>query len=159
MSFGRLISWCCNKPFGMCVLLLYAALVLYSIMATDYFGILVAVIFGGLSIYIACRMEGLIHGMNTLIHEMRRSQIDEKIAVIYRTASEVRSWEKLGIDPDLTTDKVIRDIRAAIRVKDSAVYLQYEDLASAVGILIEVMKKEQFTLQAHRLEELMPKGA
>jgi hypothetical protein len=116
-------------------------------MTVDYYGITIAVIFGALSIYIAWRME-------TMIHEMRQSQIDEKIAVIYRTAGEVITWKKWGLNPTLNTDKVASDIMAALRVGKSMTRNQFDVFEDAINQLIDSMKREGFIKEANRIERL-----
>jgi 3-deoxy-D-manno-octulosonate 8-phosphate phosphatase KdsC-like HAD superfamily phosphatase len=115
-------------------------------MIVDY-GVAITVIFGIFSMYIAWRME-------SLIREMRQSQIDEKIAVIYGTASEVVTWRKLGLDSTLNTNKVVSEIAAALRVEKSMRRDQFDVFEDAINQLIDAMKKEGFTKEADRLEKL-----
>lgn len=146
MLFGRLVSRCCNKAVGALVVLLYSALIIYSVMVTDYFGIIVAGIFGILSIYIAVRME-------SLIHEMRRGQIDEKIAVTYRTASEVNGWKRDHIDRKFIVRKVIADLKAAWRNQKSMTTEQRKELPEARSALTKEMRKHGFHERAKEIED------
>jgi hypothetical protein len=114
-------------------------------MASDYFAILVSVIFGILSIYIAVRVE-------TLIHEIRRSQIDEKLTAVIRTESEVLTWKKEGIDPGRRTTLLLAEVSAIGRIAKSMDKYQRAILGSALRTTIENMKKEKFDEQAKLLE-------
>ncbi|MGA3108623.1 MAG: hypothetical protein ABSD99_04080 [Candidatus Bathyarchaeia archaeon] len=111
----------------------------------DYFGILVAVIFGILSIYIAWRIE-------TLIHEIRRSEIDEKLGAVIKIESEVLTWKKLGIDPAARTAVLMADVSAIGRIMKSMDKYQKAILGNALRTTIDNMKKEKFDEQAKLLE-------
>jgi hypothetical protein len=115
-------------------------------MTTDYFGILVTAIFGMVSIYIAARME-------TLIHEIRRSQIDEKIGIIIRTESEVLTWKKQGIDPATKTTLLLADLSAIGRIGKSMDKYQRALIGNALRGIIKNMRKEKFDEQAELLEK------
>jgi hypothetical protein len=100
------------------------------------------------SVYLTRRVEALLR-------DVRRSQIDEKIGLLFRTAGEVQTWKRLSVDPKPITDRVLGmlgELSAAGRLVKSMDEFQKPMLLEGLRALIAAMKKEHFKKQAKPLE-------
>jgi hypothetical protein len=93
---------------------------------------------------------GIIRPIKDFLREIKRSQIDEKIAMLYGYSSSVKTWKNTRID--FMIERILSDIRAVGRIKTAINDDQRERLVVALTELFEEMKREGYTEQVSKIE-------
>lgn len=88
------------------------------------------------------------------IQETRHGLIDEKIAMMYGYANDVKSWKDRNINVEYITERIISYIRSVGRIKDSVKEEQKENLKLAVEGLQHEMTNEGYTHNSSRLKSV-----
>jgi hypothetical protein len=108
-------------------------------------GVAIAIGGAGFALYLEMRKG---HGqMGNIIEFLKNStvsQVDEKIAVIYVLADEVRTWKSSGTNVKLKSARVVSDLTSIGRIYSNMTFEQWRELRKASDLLIENMKKENY---------------
>ena len=84
----------------------------------------------------------------------KKSEIDQKIAMMYGYAEDVRSnWEK-DFKTDLKIERILSDVRSVGRLKKAIKDEQKEYLISAKNRFLEELRKKGYNQEANRIEEV-----
>ena len=123
-----------------------------KISLTDW-GLNLSIFFGFLTLALTIGF-GIGKRFKDFIQETRRGLIDEKIAMIYGYANDVKSWKIKNINIEYITERIIADIRSVSRIKDSVKDEQKENLKLAVEGLQNEMTKEGYSHQSSKLNSI-----
>ena len=84
----------------------------------------------------------------------KKSEIDQKIAMMYGYAEDVRSnWEE-NFRTDLKIERILADVRSVGRLRKSIKDEQKEYLISAKNRFLEELRKKGYNQEANRIEEV-----
>ncbi len=134
---------------GFAVVFLYAALAIRWLMIGETFWGLLSVALAIIFVWFELR-----HRIGGIMSEMRRSQVDEKIAALYGHASNIKTWTAQGIDISHMGDRIAGDIRAVVRVEKVRTTDQKERLNAVVRHIIEELKKNHFETEVGKIEDV-----
>jgi hypothetical protein len=95
---------------------------------------------------------GLGRKVNDFLNETRRGTVDEKIAMLYGYASDVKKWNVSDVDTRFKIERIKSDIRSIGRMKKAIQQGQKEDLIKAKDQLIEEMKRNKLDTEAHDID-------
>ena len=136
---------------GFVILIIYLPILSVLFMVGElFFGLLgIALAIGGSAIAIYLEMRrgrGQVEGMLDYLKNSAMGNVDEKIAVLYMHANNVKHWRKSGIDIDSMVSQISNDISSIARVKNKMSWEQWKELHRALRILIETMQKNNFDI-------------
>jgi hypothetical protein len=142
--------------------LLLVALALFSIAysriahttaLTDW-GLTAGIFFGLLAIALAIGF-GLAKRINDFLNETRRGLVDEKIAMLYGYAEDVKKWNNSSTDSEYKVQRIMSDLRSLGRMKKVIQKGQKEDLTTAKDrVLGEMRKKSELIQQANEIDNV-----
>ena len=84
--------------------------------------------------------------------EVKKSQIDEKRAMIYKYANDVKKWKKEGDNATFVSERIVADILAMGRIRKIMDFEQKAELNKALICLIDEMRKDEYGNEANRIE-------
>jgi hypothetical protein len=105
---------------------------------TDW-GFTITVFFGLLSIASAIGF-GLGKRVDDFLKETKRGTVDEKIAMLYGYAFDVKTWDISNKNIQYKVERIKSDLRTIGRMKNAIQQGQKEDLITAKDKLIDEMK-------------------
>lgn len=88
--------------------------------------------------------RGDVTSLLDFIRNTTFSHVDERIALIYAMADEVKHWKNIGTDVRLKTSRIVSDITSIARIHNNMTFEQWRELQKALDVLIEEMKKRQY---------------
>ena len=116
-------------------------------------GIFLGVIFGLLSIAFAIWF-GYGGKLRDFLTVSKKSEIDQKIAMMYGYAEDVRNNWKNDFKTDLKIERILADIRSIGRLRKAIKDEQKEYLISAKNRFLEELRKKGYNQEANRIEEV-----
>jgi len=116
-------------------------------------GIFLGVIFGLLSIAFAIWF-GYGGKLRDFLTVSKKSEIDQKIAMMYGYAEDVRNNWKNDFKTDLKIERILADIRSVGRLRKAIKNEQKEYLISAKNRFLEELRKKGYNQEANRIEEV-----
>jgi hypothetical protein len=84
----------------------------------------------------------------------KKSEIDQKIAMMYGYAEDVRKNWKDNFKTDLKIERILADIRSVGRLKKAIKDEQKEYLISAKNRFLVELREKGYNLEANRIEEV-----
>jgi hypothetical protein len=117
---------------------------------TDW-GLTAGIFFGLLGIAIAIGF-GLGKRVNDFLNETRRGTVDEKIAMLYGYAYDVKTWNSSDINTKFKVERIKSDLRSIGRMKKAIQQGQKEDLSRAKNQLVEELKNNKLDKEAYDID-------
>jgi len=112
-----------------------------------------AIFFGLLSIAFAIWF-GFGDKLRDFLDVSKKSEIDQKIAMMYGYADDVRNNWKADFKTDLRIERILADVRSVGRLKKSIKNEQKEHLISAKNRFLEELRNKGYNQEANRIEEV-----
>jgi hypothetical protein len=119
---------------------------------TDW-GLTAGIFFGLLAIAVAIGF-GLGKRVDDFLKETKRGTVDEKIAMLYGYAVEVKKWDNSDKTIQYKVERIKSDLRSIGRMKKAIQQGQKEDLITAKDKLIGEMKTNNLKDEANDLERV-----
>jgi hypothetical protein len=116
-------------------------------------GIFLGLIFGFLSIAFAIWF-GYGGKLRDFLTVSKKSEIDQKIAMMYGYAEDVRNNWNENFKTDLKIERILADIRSVGRLRKAIKDEQKEQLVSSKNRFLEELKKKGYNQEANRIEEV-----
>ena len=134
---------------GFVILIIYLPIISVLFMVGELFlgllGIAIAIGASAIAIYLEMRRgRGQVEGMLDYLKNSVMGNVDEKIAVLYMHANNVKNWKQSGIDVDSMISQISNDISSLARVKNKMLWEQWRELHRGLRILIETMQNNNF---------------
>jgi len=90
------------------------------------------------------RGRGQVGRMLSYLRNSAMGNVDEKIAVLYGHANNVRHWRTMGIDVNLMISQISSDMSSIARVKTNMTWKQWRELHRALRVLRDPMRYSNF---------------
>jgi hypothetical protein len=116
-------------------------------------GIFLGLIFGFLSIAFAIWF-GYGGKLRDFLTVSKKSEIDQKIAMMYGYAEDVRNNWNENFKTHLKIERILADIRSVGRLRKAIKDEQKEQLVSSKNRFLEELKKKGYNQEANRIEEV-----
>jgi hypothetical protein len=98
-----------------------------------------------LAIYFEIRKgRGQVGRMLGYLSNSTMGNVDEKVAVLYSHANNVRNWRLAGINADLMVSQISSDMSSIARIRNNMTWEQWRELHRALRILKESMRDNGF---------------
>ena len=88
--------------------------------------------------------RGGVENMLNFLRNSASGNIDEKIAVLYSYANNVKNWRNGGIDANLIQKQIVSDMFSISRSYSNLSPEQWREVLKATDILIQSMRNEGF---------------
>jgi hypothetical protein len=111
-------------------------------------------IFFGLLLIAFAIWFGFGDKLRDFLEASKKSEIDQKIAMMYRYAEDVRNNWKDGFKTDLKIERILADVRSVGRLKKAIKDEQKEYLTSAKNRFLEELRKKGYNQETNRIEEV-----
>jgi hypothetical protein len=131
------------------ILIIYFPILLSLFMVNETFWGLVgsAGVIAGSAVALLLEMRksrGQVRHMLNFLKNSTFSKIDEKTAVLYSYANDVKNWRNKGIDGNIMQSQIVEDMLSIGRVSNNMGLEQWREILKVSDLLIQAMKKEGF---------------